>query len=1129
MKKKCIPPLLWNVNAQKTYGFALPKASAIMKSLFYAYLLGSAGLVYATDNYAQTTMVSINMKNQTVKEVLNEIENSTEYTFFYNNRHLDLDRKVSVDISNGDILEVLEDMFGGTNVTYTVKDKNIVFSVKEKSPVVAQDNRKITGIVADVAGIPIIGANVMVKGTSNGTITDMDGNFTLDVPAGAVLQISYIGYANQEVKVGKSSKLSITLKEDTELLDEVVVVGYGTTSAKKMVSAVTAVKGEKLQGLPDANLTNSLQGRVSGLVVQNSGGEPGSESKISIRGGGSPLYVIDGVVSSSWDFKSLNPDDIESMSVLKDAASLAVYGSRAADGIILVKTKEGKKGKTSINYSFSAQFSQPTFIAEKVDALTYANVQNQAASRDGLGENAIYSQEELEIIRNQSDPYRYPNTDWYSLGLKNFAPEYRHSLSINGNQKNLNYYVSLGAFQQGSLYVSDALNYERYTVRSNVNTNFDEIGLKVSFNINGALEKKKYPGFSAGTIWDHLRVKNPLEAPYNPDGTLSSISDHPLMEMDKRSGYDKDDGMFVNTQLLADWTVPGISGLTLGAMINYRLNASHLKGMHFRAPQYEIDGTLLQTTKPTLYEKANFGNSYNFESYISYNRTFADVHSFDFKTVFTVSENEGFNFEAYRKDYLSTAVDQLFAGSSIGMTNYGSASEGGRIGLVGRLKYDYDNRYYIEGSFRYDGSDNFAPGYRWGFFPSIAIAWDITEEDFFKDLNLDNVNLLKIRATYGKIGSESGVNRFGYLPTYSLIENAVCIGGNLYSGYREGNLVAPEELSWYSRDSYNIGIDYSLFKNRLKGSIDYFFYITKGGLMSPKNRYTTPLGTSLPQIKSDSEHRREGFEISLKWEDEIENGFTYGIGTNMTYYNNLYAKNVDESLSSLMNPYQRSTQVTDFYGLLLVDNGLYQSIDQILSNPRRMESTETKLGDIAYKDINGDGKINGEDQIRYGMPTAPHFSYGIDFFVSYKGLSLSGLFSGTGRRSMMFGYGAMKAESANVLNEYQLDYWRPDNTDAVFPRVSRSAGVNGENNRISSTFYVRNAAFLRLKNLSLSYDFKYSLLKDVSWLTTCRLNITGSNLFTISGVSGFWDPEIANTNAGYPVSRIYSLGLTIGF
>lgn len=1103
---------------------------AIFRSIKSAKLLSFSLLICMVGKgYAQNQIIQLPEKSISRQEIFKQIEKQTELSVDYNHSKVAEIIKQKINIAGGNVQEILQKALKGTGLTFRFEAKHIIIYPAEKSTSPTGKNRKVTGTITDNNGEAIIGGTVQVKGTSVGTITDFEGNFTLDVPEGALLAISYIGYKTQEIRINGSRSIKVKLHEDTEVLDEVIVIGYGTTSTKKIVSAVTAIKGEKLQGLPDANLTATLQGRAAGVIVQNQGGEPGSEPKISIRGGGKPVYVIDGIIASEWDFRTLNPNDIESMSILKDAASLAVYGSRAADGIVQIKTKEGRKGKTSIVYSFNAQYSQPSYLPEKIDAYTYASVQNQAGLYDGSGEYSAYSREEMEIIKNQSDPYKYPNTDWYDIALKNAAPEYRHSLSINGNQKNLNYYISLGMFEQGSLYKSDALNYSRYNLRSNVNTTFEEIGLKVGLNVNGSLEKKEYPAFSANSIWDHLNAKSPLDLAYNPDGTLSSITDHPLMEMNKNSGYDKDDGMFVNTQLVADWEVPWVKGLSIGTMLNYRLNASHIKGLHARAPQYNMDGSIVQVAKPTLTEKAYFGSAYNFELSAAYVHTFAEKHTIDAKAVFTAAENEGFNFEAYRKDYLSATVDQLFAGSSIGMTNTGNAEEGGRLGFVGRLKYDYANRYYLEGSFRYDGSDNFAPGHRWGFFPSVAAAWDITEEPFFKNLNLKDINLLKIRASYGTTGTETDVNRFGYLSTYNMVENAICLGGNLISGFNEGALVSPELLSWYTRRSINIGVDGGFFANKLKGSADYFFYVTKGGLTSPADCYITPLGTKLPQIKSDNEHRREGFELSLRWSDKIGSDINYEIGTNMISYRNLWVTNRGEGLSQLKNPYQRNTHQSDYMGLYLLDNGLYQSIEQVLGIPRRPESTETKLGDIAYQDVNGDGKINGEDKVRYGMPTDPHFTYGVDFMFSYKGFTLSGLFYGTGKRHMMFGGNARKAEAQYVKNDFQLDYWREDNRDATFPRVSMAAGVNGENNRIESTFYLRNAAFLRLKNLSLAYDFKHKLLKDVKWLSTCQVNVTGSNLFTISGVSDYWDPETTDTNGGYPTSRIYSLGVTLGF
>ena len=1103
---------------------------ALSKPIKNAKLLAFASLLWvAGTGYAQNQVIKLPKRQLSRQEVFRQIEKQTDLSIDYNNSKVGGLIKVKINVAGGNIRQVLKEALKNTGLGFRFEGKHILIYPQSKTTPATGNKHTFTGRITDANGEPIIGGTIQVKGTTIRTVTDFDGNFTLEAPEGSLLAISYIGFKPQEVRASGTSPLQVKMREDTEALDEVIVIGYGTTSTKKIVSSVTAVKGETLQNLPYSTVTGALQGRATGVIVQQSGGEPGSTPKISIRGGGDPIYVIDGVISNSWDFNMLNADDIESMSILKDAASLAVYGSRAANGIVMVKTKQGRKGKTSITYSFNAQFNQPTMLPDKIDSYSYALLQNEAAVNDGYGEYYVYDQNELNTIKNQTDPYTYANTDWVGLGLKNFAPEYKHSLSMTGNSNNVNYYVSLGMFNQGSIYTSNALNYDRYTLRSNVNTRFEEIGLNLSFNVNGAVEKKDYPSFSANTIWDHLFSRNPLYSPYNEDGTFRAQTDHPLVEMDGQSGYDRQTGKFINVQMVADWELPWVKGLTVGTMVNYRNNDSHNKKMSAVAPQFYADGSPYQTTKPTLTESANFGEAYNFELNASYVNTFLNKHSIDAKVVFTVSESTGFNFWASRKNYMSTSVDQLFAGDAEGQLNSGGEEEGGRMGIVGRLKYDYANRYYIEGSCRYDGSDNFAPGHRWGFFPSVAAAWDITEEPFFKSWNLKDINRLKLRGSYGVIGTEAGVNRFAYLSTYSLNENALVVGGKLQSGFSEGKLTAPAEISWYTRRTWDFGLDYAFLNNRLKGSIDYFYYITKGGLMSPASRYTTPLGKDLPQIKSDSESRREGVEMAIRWNDKVGSDFTYDVGFNMVAYRSMWAKNAGESISTLMNPRKRDTQQNNYYTVGYIAEGLYQTEEQLATHPRRSQATNLKLGDIMYKDVNNDGIINDEDKVRIGSSSSPRFTYGIDFSLGYKGLQLSGLLYGTGKRNLEMGTHYKKGEAGYTFDKAQYDYWTENNRNARFPRIASSGNLNGQNNQQTSTYWLVDASFLRLRNLSLSYDLKYSLLKKAKWMSTCRVNLTGANLFTISDTMDYFDPETASTAGNYPVMRTYTFGLTIGF
>ena len=1109
-----------------------------MTVTLFALLLMSFGPLSAYANaknaQPQTITISPEVRGITLKEAIGILEKESGYLFTYN-EDVNLNMKIDLSAQDQPIEQALNSIFSSTGVSYAIKNKHVLLYNKAESKTTStigtqQNSSTVTGEVTDVLGEPLIGAQISIKGGSTGSITDIDGKFSLKAKVGDVLEINYIGYIKREVEVKNTTPLKIILKEDVKTLDEVVVIGYGTTSTRKMASAVTAIKGDKLEDLPYNDVNSALQGRAPGVIIQNSGGAPGSIPSISIRGGGSPVYVIDGIVSSAWDFNTLNVIDIESISILKDASSLAVYGSKAADGIVMVKTKQSGKGKTTVTYNFSADYNQPTKRNKKVDSYTYALLQNEANFNDGNGEYSVYDQEVLDIIRDGSQPYKYGNSDWVGLGLKSFAPQYKHSLAISGSSKLVEYYLSLGYLDQGSIFSSNALNYERYNIRSSVNTTFENIGLKIGLNINAAVEKKDNPSFGSGTIFQHIYGMNPLVPAFNEDGTYSSAADHPLVEMDKRSGYSRNDGNYTNIQLFADWAVPKVSGLNLSAMFHYRVNNSHEKSFNTKAPQYYPNGEVYPISKPTLNEGAYFGEQYNLDLSASYIKEILEGHNLEAKLVFTATENKGYNFSAWRKDYISTTVDQLFAGSQEGIGNTGNESEGGRLGLVGRLKYDFKGRYIIEGNFRYDGSDNFAKGERWGLFPSGAIAWAISEEPFFKKLNWNFIDLIKARASYGKTGTEAGVNRFGYLPVYNLNDKVITIGGKLQSGFSEGKLVAPRELTWYTRNALNYGLDFTMLDHRLSGSFDYFYYVTKGGLMSPADRYTTPLGTSLPQIKSNSEHRRQGVEFALSWTDKTANGISYDLGFNTTYFNSLWKRKADESLSSLMDPYKRITNQKNFFGNRYLDEGIYQSPDQILNSPRRPQSTETKLGDIGYRDINGDGKIDGEDQVRVGKSTMPHLTFGFDFSVGYKGFNLSGLFYGTGKRNMEFSTIYKYGESNQIRYPQQLDYWTEDNTNSRFPRISSMANVNGSNNQAGSTFWMMNAQFFRLKNLQLSYDFKYNLLKNETWINKLSVSLRGTNLFTVSDVKKYFDPETASVDgAGYPVQRTYSIGLTLGF
>lgn len=1094
------------------------------------YLLLVFSCFVFAENANSQKRVSLNKQQTALKDVLNEIEQQTDYLFI-SNRAISLEQIVSIQAKNKPVREVLDKLFENSNLAYTLEGLNIIITQKASviSDIKQQEKRNFSGIVLDENGIPIIGANVMEKGNpANGASTDLSGKFTLNIPDNAVLTVSYIGYQIQEVKTTNKTSVSIQLTENSKLLDEVVVIGYGTSSVRKLTSAVTTVKAQDISKTPFSNITQALQGRGAGIIVNTSGGEPGSIPQLSIRGGGEPLYVINGVIRDQFTFANLNPEDIESISFLKDAASTAVYGARAGDGIVLVTTKRGKKG-ISVEYSFMQQYSQPTKLPERVNSLEYANAYNQAADYDQA--TRIYSDEVLQKIKDQSDPYNYANTNWNKVALKNFAPEQRHNLAINGGGDKTNYYVGFGYFDQGSLYKANTLNMKRYNVRTNVNTIFKEIGLNLNLDLNATLQERKYPSIGMGTLWGHLDGCSPLKNPFNPDGTYQALQAHVLAELDKRAGYDKYRKKFIDLQFSGNWDIPVLKGVSVGVLANYTEDDDFQKIWRNRAPQYTSDGELFidGDMKPSLNINSGWNRNIYLEGNIGYKQVFNKVHTIETKFIAMKTTQYGEKVGASRRDYISGQIDQIFAGPEGGKNNSGNASEGASMGYVGRIKYDYAAKYIIEGNFRYDGSDNFAPDNRWGFFPSGSIAWIASEESFmeyFKDRNI--IDLLKARVSIGQTGLMAGVDRFGYLFTYNLDPNAYVFAGDLVSGFSEGALVNPEAMSWYEQNSYNFGFDFSTLKNRLTASFDYFYIRTTGYLMNPKSEYSTPLGKDLPKINSNSAHRRAGFEFNIQYKDNVGK-LNYNIGMNLTKYDQLWERLATEDSVTLKNPLTRTTHQKDNLGRIYFDSGLYQNADQILNNPRFMASTATKPGDVAYKDINGDGKIDDQDRVKYGKPSFPHFTYGINFSADYKGWFMSGLLQGTGNRYVSITNDKYLNVYASVLHKYQLDYWRPDNTDARYPRHSTDWNVNGGNNKQVSTFNTWNTRYIRLKSLNIGYDLKYALLKDVKQIGSLKISLSGTNLFTISDVYKFVDPEDSSFSGAYPVQRVYALNVSVGF
>ena len=1084
-----------------------------------------------TPNNLLSQNVKIKIKSDkilTVDEVFDLIMQQTDYKFIYQEGIFNDFPKVEVKKGIIKANDLLEKSLSIANFVVSVGTDNTVV-VKKKTTNNSQQQYLIKGIVFDKSGQPLPGANILEKGTSNGTQTDFDGKFSIEVTSkDAVLVISYIGFATQEVVVGNQSEINIVLLENTSELNEVVIVGYGTSTKRKLASAVTKVETDEIELAPYTSTIEGLQGRSSGVFIQQSGGDYGSLPTVSIRGAGEPTYVIDGIIASKKEFALIPASDVENISFLKDASASAVYGFNSANGVVVVTTKKGKDQKLQFNVNSDLSIQRPTLIPDYMSPYEVSLEKNVAAARDNL--EPIVDAATLEIMRNNSDPSRFPILNPFRESIKSAALQRRHNLTLNGTNNSTGIFMSLDVFNQEGVYkVNDNHGLDRYSFRTNISHSFENIGLTVNGNISLQQEFKESPPSGNFAVWSHVRNwgSRPI---YNPFGNYTGL-ENPLAEADAAAGYFKEEETRVNSRLVLNWDIPGIDGLSAKIVGNYRFTHDFDKlfnaNQRFSAQTYNFDNVPDNVGLASLSESTGRSNQYDLEGHLNYKQTFNDIHTLELTAVYTISESYGDVFSASRRDFVSSAVDQLIAGSDNGKDNSGKGTEFGRTGLVGRIKYDFDSKYIVDLSGRYDGYDGFAPEQRHKFFPSVGIAWNIDREDFAKPL-MDKVGMsaLKLRASIGEVGQAN--NRFSYLATYNLINQVYYVDGSYQTGFREGTLPPlAGTTTWFTKQIKNIALEFGFLNNRLYGSFDWFYNNTTGYLGSPEDIYTTTFGQTLPVINTDAAFRQGGFEMDLNYKFKIGD-VSMNVGGNLSFYDELWKERNDENESILKNPYQRQTGVTSYYGVGYQDLGFYQSMDDILNSPRPLASTSTQAGDIKYLDFNGDGRIDVDDQTRIGNSEFAHLSYGIIIDMEYGGFKLNALFQGAGKRSLYLG-NIWQDEINNKLYTIQANDWSEDNRNALFPRTSNFAGVNGGNNSKSSTFWLVDGSYFRLKSLSLSYDLKSKLKNTLSIFNRFDIILSGTNLFTISKLNDYYlDPETgSNNNYDYPIGKSYNLGFRL--
>ncbi len=994
---------------------------------------------------------------------------------------------------------------------------------------------RISGVITDAdSDDPLIGANVLVVGTANGTIADINGAYVLVVSDTArQLRFSYTGYADQTIDIDGKTVIDIALTSG-ETLEEVVVVGYGRQSKAKLTSAVSTVDEETLKKLPVANVSNGLEGLAAGLFVRQGSGEPGfSGSSFEVRNFGSALVIVDG---SPGNIDELAPNEIESITVLKDAAAASVYGVQGGNGVVLVTTRRGTMGKPKLSYDNQFTFTSFTSYPDFLNSAQRATVLNEGLLN--AGQAPFYTEDEVETFRSGSDPINYPDTDWKALMFNDYGFQQRHNLNLNGGSEKVRYFVSASFLDQGSNYTEDVLGYQQFNLRSNINANITD-NLILDFRLAGRRRLNEAPAYSAFNIFRELSRALPTDLAYYPDGTPArpSFSPNHILEgiRDFNAGYYRARNNNIDTKLSLQWDVnqvPGLSIKSYGSLVyntnfakewgkSYELYTLNRQTGEYDAFTASPEGSFSETV---LTQSTGFNNHYVVQQSINYDRQFGQ-HSVSALLLGELQNNSGQNFFGRRQDFQSTLIDQLFAGSNENKDANGGEYRENRLGLVGRLSYDYKAKYLIESSFRYDGSSRFAPGREWGFFPSVSAGWRLSEEGFF-DGARGVIQNLKLRASVGTAGNDGTgayqwLSGFVYDGFFAINETAIPTINN--------TALPNEDLTWETLTTYDVGFDAAFLDNSLTVSFDYFYRDRTDVLAFASGSVPSTLGVGLAAQNLHA-YSNEGFEVSLNYNKKVNRDLTLGAMLNFSRARET-AVFIDEAFFE--DPFMRQnlTVTGGFTNLRrgYISDGLFQTQEEINQSPIQdgNENNSLQPGDVKYVDLNGDNIIDVRDQRVFGDGDKPALNYSLNLSASYKNFDCSVLLTGAAGYDIYID-GEAQSPLRNGFNgyTYQMDYWTPENTDAAYPRIT-DGGFNDNNYRYSD-FWMRDGRHIRLRNVNLSYSIPKLLLERLRGFDEVRLFVTGHNLFVLKNFEEEFDPQMQSSVGWYyPQLRSFTCGINL--
>ena len=1091
-------------------------------------------LFYPLNILGAQGVISVKGQAMTIKQAIQLIEKNSNYTFFYN--AADLKNTTNKNLNcEGTIEEVLKEVFKGSGITYMIKGNEIILKVNKEEAAQQQPKKKrtVTGTVVDAEnGDPVIGATVVVKGQKDGVITDLDGNFTIAISGSkAQLEFSYIGYRKKTVDVGDLGVINVKMESDNQLLSEVVVVGAGTQKKVSVTGSITSVKGLELKA-PSSSLTTSFAGKLAGVISMTSTGEPGAASEFYIRGvstfGGraTPLILLDDVEISTADLNNIPAETIESFSILKDASATAIYGARGANGVMLITTKTGKENeKTRINVTVENSFNKPMNFPDFVNGATWMEMYNEAQLTRNPGATPKYSQLDIDNTRNQINPYIYPDVQWKDVIFKNMNMNQRANVNISGGGSKASYYMSLQAnHDTGLLDTKKVYSYNNninnwgYNFQNNISYKITST-TKIDLHMNAQIRNKKGPNYSTSDLFAQMLYCNPINFPItfpaqpgdthirfgNAIWTGSSVRTNPYAYM--LSSFKEYNENTLNTSLKINQKLDFVTkGLSVQAMVNWKNWASSSYNRTIEPYYYGIKGGSYNPSNPTDYEIERLGTSGT-----DYLKT-SDISKASDQTFYLDARvNYDRQFNLHHVTGMLMYMQREYRSSVLPERNQG---------FSGRFTYDYGQRYLVELNFGYNGTERLAKKERFEFFPAVSLGWVISNEKFFEPMTkyIDN---LKIRGSYGLVGSDetglsAGAQHFLYIDQVSLNNIGFTTGVDMnYTLY--GPLVTNYAVvngGWERVKKLDIGIDLELFR-QLTITADYFNE-KRYNILLHREAWPESLGyyTAKPW-SNKGKVDNWGIELSVNWRKEFTKDLYVDFRGNFTYTENKYV-NLDEPVypyvwkTSTGKPLSRTTGY--------IAQGLFSSQEEIDNSPTQNLGSTVKPGDIKYRDVNGDGKIDGSDQVMispYG--TTPRIQYGLGMNVTYKKFDFGVFFNGSAKRTIMIsGISPFGQSDYNVMQFIADDYWSESNPNpnAKYPRLGLTSSQTA-NNTVASTYWMRNGNFIRFKTLELGYKFKYG-----------RVYLNGDNIAVFSPFK-LWDPELS-WNA-YPLQRTFNIGVQLNF